>query len=76
MARCRVERDGEEEKFSCTGLDYERVASEAFVHRMWATGRRGGRGGRHRRGCCGDGDEVDGRVGLVEVVIGWYHART
>ena len=76
MARCRGERDGEEETFSCTGLNCEKAASEAFVRHMWATGRGVGRGGRRRRGCCGDGDEVDGRAGLVEVVIGWYHART
>ena len=70
------ERDGEEERLFCTGLDYGRAASEAFVHRMWATGRGVGRGGRRRRGCCGDGDGVDGRAGLAEVVSGWYHART
>ena len=76
MARCRGERDGEEERFSCTGLGYGRAASEAFVHHMWVTGRGVGRGGQRRRGCCGDGDEVDGRPGLVVVEIGWYHART
>lgn len=75
MARCRGERDGEEERFSYTGLDYGRAASEAFVHRMWATGKGVGKGGRCRRGYCGDGDEVGGRAGLVEVVIGWHHAR-
>ena len=67
--------DGEEERFSCTGLGYGRAASEAFVHRRLATGKGVGRGGRRRMGCYGDGDEVGGRAGLVEVVIGWYHAR-